>query len=63
MLVVVDWVLKILMFYLAVGVVSFVFLMLIFIYDEIKYNREERKAKRAERKKMKKKKRMKGRFR
>ena len=63
MLMVVGWILKIVMFYLAVGVISFVLLMLIFIHDEIKYNLEDRKVKRAERKKMKKKKRMKGRFR
>ena len=53
MLMVVGWILKILVFYLAVGVVSFFLLMCIFIYDEIKYYKEERKAKRINRKKMK----------
>lgn len=53
MLMVVGWILKIVMFYLAVGVISLFLLMCIFIYDEIKYYKEERKAKRINRKKMK----------
>ena len=53
MLMVVGWILKIVMFYLAVGVISLFLLMCIFIYDEIKYYKEERKAKRINKKKMK----------